>query len=356
MGVKPARLLYRVFGYNERIASINRHRLMNWNDLLQQASPDTQAAEANCALAPVASAGLIRVQGEDARTFLQGQLTNDINEVSEEQAQLSAWCTPKGRMLALFLVFQRGDDLYLQLPRERLDAVLKRLRMFVLRTRVTLEDASDALAIAGVWGYCLGSQLESLPEQDFGAANLNGLTLIRFPGASPRVQIIGEPEALANFWQPLADEGTLAHEQSWTLHNIRAGLPTVVDATAEAFIPQMLNLDVLGGISFTKGCYTGQEVVARMKYLGQLKRRMYLARLSGETPAAPGDALWSKESQSAQGAGRIVLTAKTEDGGQETLVVAEISAAKKGGMRLTDENGPEVVLSPPPYEVPELND
>ncbi|BAO44107.1 CAF17-like 4Fe-4S cluster assembly/insertion protein YgfZ [Thiolapillus brandeum] len=330
---------------------------MNWNELLQQASPDPRTVSTeDCAFAPLASAGLIRVKGEDARSFLQGQLTNDIEAIDTEQAQLSAWCTPKGRMLALFLIFQREDDLYLLLPRERLEAVLKRLRMFVLRARVSLEDASDELVTAGAWGGCLSDVLDRLPAESFHTTTARGLTLIRLPGDDPHLQLIGEPEALVAFWQQMAGKGSLANEANWTLQNIRAGLPAVLDATAEAFIPQMLNLDVLDGISFTKGCYTGQEVVARMKYLGQLKRRMYLAQVDDPGPLSPGDLLWSPESRSAQGAGKVVMAAEAPSGGHEALVVAEISVAGKGDMRIGDENGPRVRLSPPPYEVPELKE
>ena len=322
---------------------------MNWNDFLQQTPLDEHPGQEDCVLCPLPSRGLIRVSGDDARDFLQGQLTNDIRAVTPEQAQLSAWCTPKGRMLALFLVFMHQGELYLQLPRERLDAVLKRLRMFVLRAKVTLEDASEDLALAGAGGACVEAHLANLPEKNFGTAASDGLTLIRFPGEPTRAQVVGAPDAVIAFWRQMADKASATGENWWTLQNIRAGLPEVLDATAEAFIPQMVNLDVLDGISFTKGCYTGQEVVARMKYLGQLKRRMYLARAEGNHPISPGDSLWSPHSQSAQGAGKVVLAA-----GQEALVVAEISAAAAEGMRLLNEEGPAISLAPPPYDIPEL--
>ncbi len=248
-----------------------------WTQYLEENAPDRGAAKAECAFSAL-DEGLIRVTGEDARDFLQGQLTNDIRRLTPEQAQLNGYCTPKGRMLALFLVFERDGALYLQLPRERLEPVMKRLQMFVLRSKV--ERVSD----------------------DF-----------------------------------------------WPLQNIRAGLPSVHDATTEAFVPQMCNLDLLGGVSFTKGCYTGQEVVARMRYLGQLKRRMYLARIGTGTCPAPGDALFSPSSRSAQGAGRVVAARPSPEGGCEALVVAEIAAFEAADLRLGDENGPPLELREPPY-------
>ncbi|WP_457674315.1 CAF17-like 4Fe-4S cluster assembly/insertion protein YgfZ [Thiolapillus sp.] len=329
---------------------------MNRNEFLQQTAMDEHPDQEDCVLCALASRGLIRVSGEDARDFLQGQLTNDINAVTAEQAQLSAWCNPKGRMLALFLVFMHDGDLYLQLPRERLDAVLKRLRMFVLRARVVLEDVSDDLVIAGAAGACLEETITRLPGKDLGAVTSDDLTLIRLPGEQPRIQVVGTADAVNAFRQRMANRAATASEDWWTLQNIRAGLPEVLDATAEAFIPQMVNLDVLEGISFTKGCYTGQEVVARMKYLGQLKRRMYLARATGNSPMSPGDSLWSPHSQSAQGAGKVVLAARLPDGSQEALAVAEISVAGAGGIRLHDGQGPEITLDAPPYEIPELQE
>ncbi|WP_456378410.1 CAF17-like 4Fe-4S cluster assembly/insertion protein YgfZ [Thiolapillus sp.] len=322
---------------------------MNWNDFLQKHRPSQIAAEADCALTALTSLGLIRVRGEDARDFLQGQLTNDIRAVTTEQAQLSAWCNPKGRMLALMLVFQHGDDLYLQLPRERIAPVLKRLGMYVMRSRVTLSDASEELPIMAVGGDCIGGLLENQPEDDFASRQSGELSLIRFPGVQPRVQVIGTADALAAIWNKTAATATQVNEGWWRLQNIRSGIPAIYDVTAETFIPQMLNLDLLHGISFTKGCYTGQEVVARMKYLGQLKRRMYLARFAAAEEPGPGDKLFSATSKSAQGAGKLVDVQPSPAGGWEALVAAEISSVEAGDIRLGDANGPALAIQPPPY-------
>lgn len=301
----------------------------NWQRFLDTLPKSGDGA---CLLSPLAEMGLIRVTGEDARDFLQGQLTNDIREVTPEKAQLSAYCTPKGRMLGLFLVFQHEDALYLQLPRERLEPVLKRLRMFVLRARVTLEEAGDDLVAVGLSGGDCGPWL---PEGPFARSQRGGVTLIRVPGEVPRALLVGGADETIHLLQGLEKDVTLAEPDPWSLLDIRAGLPRVVEATAEAFVPQMCNLDLLGGISFTKGCYTGQEVVARMKYLGQLKRRMYRARLDGACPE-PGEALHSPSSRSAQGAGKVVSAAPSPDGGCELLVVAEIAVAEAGDLWLGD--------------------
>lgn len=320
-----------------------------WQQFLQTLHLYNLPGTAGCALMDLSQQGVIRVQGADARDFLQGQLTSDINQVTPTQAQLSAYCTPKGRMLAILLIFQRGDDLYLLLPGERLEPVLKRLRMFVLRSKVTLDDLSGEWASVGLAGDCLGGIVNEVPETAFATAHSADLTSLRMPGETARVLVMGETDSMTAFWQKAAALATVTSSDYWHLLNIRAGIPTLLDATVEAFIPQMANLDLLGAISFTKGCYTGQEVVARMKYLGQLKRRMYLARLETEQPPRPGDKLFSPASKSAQGAGRILDARPSPDGGFEALVVVEISSAEAGGMRLGDENGPLLTLRAPPY-------
>jgi len=319
-----------------------------WTQYLEENAPDMGAAEAECAFSALDD-GLIRVTGEDARDFLQGQLTNDIRWLTPEQAQLSAHCTPKGRMLALFLVFEQDGALYLQLPRERLESVMKRLQMFVLRSKVELADASDERVVAGVTGACCAQLFPTLPAEPFACRQQGALTLIRIPGEPTRVQLAGDVDSMIAFHQAAADRLERVNDDFWPLQNIRAGLPSVHDATTEAFVPQMCNLDLLGGVSFSKGCYTGQEVVARMRYLGQLKRRMYLARIDTGTCPAPGDALFSPSSRSAQGAGRVVAVRPSPEGGCEALVVAEIAAFEAADLRLGDENGPPLKLREPPY-------
>jgi len=321
-----------------------------WSSYLEQLQRSDLPGQADCALASLDDTGLIRVTGDDARDFLQGQLTNDIGLVTPEQGQISAYCTPKGRMLAIFVIFQRGEALYLQLPRERLDSVIKRLRMFVLRSRVVLEDASDELVISGFSGDCFAALAAALPKNPFATLEQEDATLVRFPGAPDRFQLVATAERSLAAWKEQLDHARPVNADFWPLLDIRAGLPRVYDATSEAFVPQMCNLDLLHGISFSKGCYTGQEVVARMKYLGQLKRRMYIAQIETATCPGPGEVLFSPSSRSAQGAGKVVDARPSPEGtGCEALVVAEIASFEAGDLRLRDENGPALKLREPPY-------
>ncbi len=301
--------------------------------------------------------GLIAIRGADADQFLQGQLSNDIRELTEGHSHLSCHCNPKGRMIANFRLFRREGGIYLQLPGENLSPLLKRLGMFKLRAEVDLHDASDELMRMGLAGprapAMLTAATGTAPQKENDVLQHNGLTIIRLPGDSTRFEILGSAQSLSQVWTDLAEQGAKpANGEQWSLLDIRAGLPTIYSSTSEVFVPQMTNMQLVDGVSFTKGCYTGQEVVARMQYLGKLKRRMYLARVEGSVSPQAGDELYAPGSESGQGAGRIVDACPSGDGGHELLAVMEIAAAETGNVRL-GENGPQLHLQDLPYPFPE---
>lgn len=317
--------------------------------------PEASDTPAATVLYDLSHLGLIAVRGADATSFLQGQLTNDIRQLSPTRSQLGSHCSPKGRMLALFRIWPLGDAIVLQLPRERLPEALKRLRMYVLRAKATLEDASDAWMRLGIAGDRAAEALAALgltlPESDGGLAETDGVTVLRLPAPMPRFELIGPGERLSTLWQALRPGSALGDADGWALLDIRAGIPSVHAETVDAFVPQMCNLAQIDGVSFNKGCYTGQEVVARMQYLGRLKRRMYLAEVETATPPRPGDRLDAPTSASEQGAGRIVDARRVAGQRYALLAVAEIEAAQSGQIRL-GENGPTLDLQPPPYGFP----
>ena len=253
-------------------------------------------------------------------------------------------------MLGSFWIFQRGEDLYLQMPVARLEAILGRLRLFTLRSQVTLEDASEQLARVGLAGECSENLLPFAPGNDKACLTREELTVIRLPGDRPRFELIGPPELLAGNWSEMLNTARQTGTEFWSLMDIRAGVPNVFEDTVEAFVPQMANLQLLGGVSFTKGCYTGQEVVARMQYLGKLKRRMYRARIDTTQPPVRGGEVFSPSSESGQGAGRIVDVAASPDGGYEVLAVIQISSAEADDLHLTDVEGPSLRLLDLPYQ------
>jgi len=310
------------------------------------------ADHADCAICDLSGLGLIRVEGEDALSFLQGQLTNDLRLITPEHSALASHCSPKGRMLALFRLFRRGDAFHLQLPRELVEAMLKRLGMFKLRAKVTLTDVSDQLVLLGLAGDCAGGLVPGIPAGDANALTIDELTVLSLPGEQPRFQVIAPVAAAQAIWQGALGRATPVNADFWRLLDIRAGLPQVYTATQDAFVPQMANMQLVDGVSFTKGCYTGQEVVARMQYLGSLKRRMYHARFTSDRSPQVGDELFSASSQSGQGAGRIVDVAASPAGGYEALVVSQISSADAGDLQLWDASGPAVPVQQPPYGFP----
>ena len=300
--------------------------------------------------------GLISAYGDDASTFLQGQLTNDIRDVSEHHSQLSAYCTPKGRMLANFRVFKRDNTVFLSMPREQLESTLNRLSMFVLMAKVTLTDSSDSLVHIGTSGpnaeEVLGGAIADLPAQVDDVVQVDGYTVIRTAGPHARFEVYGELEAMKELWNKLDVHAAPVGAGPWEMLDILAGTPTVYPQTAESFVPQMTNMQVINGVNFQKGCYTGQEVVARMQYLGKLKRRMYQIHIDTNTPVHPGDKLFAADTSSGQGTGNIVSAQPDPDGGYAALAVIDISDAENNQLKLIDENGPDISLRDLPYQVP----
>ena len=320
--------------------------------------PAHARTDLGCALVDLSHLGLIAIGGPEATNFLQAQVSNDIRELSDTHSQLNSHCTAKGRMLANFRLLRIEQSLFLVLPRTQMEPLLKRLRMFLLRVKATIDDASDALVCFGVIGDCADAALRelfgALPADDNDITRAGVATLIRVPGLVPRYLFIGPAEQAQALWQSAASQAVEANADLWALHDIRAGIPTVLPETSEAFVPQMVNMHLIDGVSFTKGCYTGQEVVARMQYLGKLKRRMYSAEVETGKAPRPGDLLSVPGSKSEQAAGRIVDARAIAPGRYALLLVVEISAAEGGEVRLAaaDGNGPLLSINAPPYGFP----
>ena len=227
---------------------------------------------------------LLRATGPEARSFLQSQLTNDARQVSPTRAQLAGYCSPKGRLLAVMTVQQLAeDDFALWLPAAIAAPTLKRLKMFVLRSKLSLSDASNECDTLGLMGDGAAAQLEqlglSVPAEPYAATASTDHWLLRCAGAVPRFLLRASAEKIAD-WRRTLGLPELPAEH-WALAEILAGTPQVVAETVDHFVPQTVDLDQAGGVSFTKGCYPGQEIVARVHYLGRAKQRLRLARASG---------------------------------------------------------------------------
>jgi len=316
---------------------------------------ERQAAVTADILCDLTHLGFISATGEEAQSFLQNQLSNDIKEISEQRSQLNAYCTAKGRALALFRVFQFQDSYYLQLPGEQIEATLKRLQMFVLMTKVTLQNASDQFVAFGLAGpnstQLMQTIVENPPQQDDHCVTNENLIIGKISGPHPRYIIAGNYEAIISAWNQLKTQTTVCGNHAWSYLDIQAGLPQIYANNAEEFVPQMLNLHSVDGISFQKGCYPGQEVVARMHFLGKLKRRMYLAHVNTDQAPQPGDLIFAEDSQADQSIGRVVQSQPAPGGGFELQAVLQIASADNNPAHLNSPDGPNLSFRDLPYSV-----
>ena len=276
--------------------------------------------------------GVIRLAGPDALPFLQGQVTADLRSPEPHVSTLAAWCTPQGRVIALMRVAPDADGLLAVLPRELCGSVAERLARFVMRAKVKVTDASAQLAVGGVCGTAAGS-----------VEAAEGVCTLRLPAG--RECLVGTPERIAAVTAGLRRGAPGA----WESACIAQGEPEVFAGTSEVWVPQMLNLDLLGAIGFRKGCYPGQEIVARTQNLGRIKRRLFRYHVAGATLPGPGEALHLGAAR----VGEVVRSASTA-GAAELLAVVNLEAA---GLGLTDASG-TVTCSPEPlpYAVPEAED
>jgi hypothetical protein len=295
--------------------------------------------------------GLIEFTGEDAQTFLQGQLTNDTKLITETSSQLAGYCTAKGRLLATLLLWKSPEGICGQLHGGIAGSVQKKLTMYVLRSKVKVIDATAKWARLGVAGKtseaALAPILGALPQKAMETVQSNGVTVIRLHGAIPRFEIIATPENIADLRAKLESSCAQADAVAWEWLEIHAGVAQIGPGTQEEFVPQMVNLDLLDGINFKKGCYTGQEIVARTHYLGKVKRRTHLAHVDAAEMPVPGDKVFG--AGSAEPVGMVVNVVATTNGGYDMLVEIRLESVEAGVLTLVDQNGPALKLLQLPY-------
>jgi folate-binding protein YgfZ len=287
--------------------------------------------------------GVIRVTGDDAVTFLQGQLTQDVALMGAHEARLAAFCNAKGRMQASFVVFKRSEDVLLVCSSDILPATLKRLSMFVLRAKAKLSDASAEFALYGLAGTAIES-IAGTPRPVWAKADIDAATVVFLhPGA-------GQPLALwcAPATTP-APEGPHIDLALWQWLGVQSGIAMITQPIFEAFVPQMLNYESVGGVNFKKGCYPGQEIVARSQFRGTLKRRAYIAHTAG-TPVVGQEVFHA--SDAGQPCGLVAAAAPNPAGGFDVIVSMQTSAAadaKGGRLILGSATGEALALLPLPY-------
>ncbi|HEX4763369.1 MAG TPA: folate-binding protein [Usitatibacter sp.] len=298
------------------------------------ARAQTRAARDGTIVADLSHNALIEVTGDDATEFLHAQFTNDVQALAAGGAQWNGWCSAKGRLLATFLLVKRAQGYLMLLPAEIAAPIAKRLGMFVLRSKVKIADASARFARFGVAGKDAAAVAATSPDA---IALGDG----RFVVIVPVAEADATRERLAACAMPVGRD-------AWEWTSIQAGIPTIVAATQEAFVPQMANFDLVGGVSFRKGCYPGQEIVARTQYRGILKRRMALAHVAGDAPAA-GQKVYSRAFGD-QAAGEVVSAAPAPEGGADLLVVAQIESLRDGDLHLDSPEGAPVAIRRQPAE------
>ncbi len=285
--------------------------------------------------------GLILVSGADASDFLQNQLSNDITLIDESSLQLSSYSTPKGRMLGILRVVQVSNGYILVTTRAMVMPLQQQLYKYIVQSRVTLADASDyfaRFALVTDKPEVLAHTL--LPTVTNGVAQNDSVIAMRLEPCESQqrflILCLSADEAIG-LWKTFAKALTIAGYTAWHLSEVRAGIPSIHPQTSEEFVLQMANLGVLGGVSFKKGCYPGQEIVARMQYLGKLKRRMYLAELeTGQLPR-PGDDLVAQGKTEIDGSGKVVDAEFDPNGLCHCLYVAQIARADEGSLQLLNQ-------------------
>lgn len=297
-------------------------------------------------ICPLPHLGVIRARGEDAARFLQGQLTQDVQHLPPGQARLAALCNPKGRMLASFWVLRRADDeLLLITSADTLAATLKRLSMFVLRARLKLSDATSELALRGLIGDATISIAAGANQTSADSQN-DAVSTIPLPAAD------GAPRAL--WLGPVGTPAPAAASLSsadWLAAEVRAGVARVTQPVVEAFVPQMLNYESVDGVHFQKGCYPGQEVVARSQFRGAVKRRAYVGWVDGAAQA--GQDVFALD-EPGQPVGLIAQAAPAPQGGMAVIASIQLAATQAAGLRVGAADGPALTGLHQPYPLIEI--
>lgn len=289
---------------------------------------------------------VLEIDGTDAAAFLHSQFSSEVSTLAQNAWQASSWCNIKGRVIASFLLYRGKQAFYLLLERELSETLEKRLRMFVLRAKVNIRQRSDDLVRIGIRGASahdtLHTWLRANPVETVSV-------LSELPGSEARSIVICPAEPAAQIWRQVSTGAGAADRNQWSVYDITAGLPWVGEAGSEEFLPQSLNLDLIGGLSFSKGCYPGQEIIARMHFRGKLKQRLFLASVASDETAAIKTRVFVEDV--AQHAGMVVNAVMSGPQTCLLLVILELAYAGKSRLHLGDSAGPLLTLLPLPYAV-----
>ena len=298
----------------------------------------------------LSDSALISFAGNDAAAFLHAQLTSDVLGLRAPSTQYSGYCSPKGRLLATFLVWRLEDEIVLQLPASLRETIQARLARYVLRAKVTVSDATSRYALFGVAGRGAAAATQATVGSAPAALHqVTGDSVVRATAIPlDRFLLLAPADHAPALRERLEAVCTRGESGGWRALEVEAGIPVITEASQDEYVPQMVNLDLVGGVSFSKGCYPGQEIVARMHYLGRLKQRMYHVRVDAAGDLPTGSPLYSPEFGAEQACGAILYSGVS---GEALAVLQKASAAS--AVRYGAPDGPVVELLPPPYTLPE---
>lgn len=317
------------------------------------------------ALTSLAHDALLEVRGEEALSFLNGQLTNDIKTVTEEKACYSAYCDPKGQVLALMLVFKMADAYYLSFDGSLKDPIQKRLQMFIMRSKVTLTDVSQHWIKIGYAGQFADLEIQRrldvkvktlLTTTQAKDENFADLTLVKVPGPYHSYEIFAPVTTAQKAWEALKRNGEATNAQDWRLLKILAGFPTVNALTSGQFIAQFINLDKLEQINFKKGCFPGQEIIARLHYRSQPSKRMFRLKLTQAVDLEPGSELSLLDNNDKKHKFEVVSATADIFAGTQVLAVATVKSLEAAVGQLQSPETGLVTIEPHPYPLVSVED
>lgn len=341
----------------------------NWKTFLQQngASQDNnglfifndgfndcQLADNSDIICDLSHFSTVVFAGPDAAEFMQGQFTNDVNKVSETHSQLSGFCNNKGRMIANFRLFKNQQNYFISIKNDLVERSINHLQNYVLRAEVAIQEVSEQLVHLGISGSnadsLLSPYIDNLSTEVNSVSYNDNYIVIRVAGQSPRYEIFCSFEQAKSLWESASEHASIVNGACWDYLNIKNGLPFIDSHTSEEFVPQMVNMDLVDGVSFNKGCYTGQEIVARTHYLGKQKRRTYRISITSDSIPETGDQLATESSTENQYTGTLVTVYPVAKNQFEALAVIQIQAAEEEKLKLKNAEA-EITLLDLPYSL-----
>jgi folate-binding protein YgfZ len=289
----------------------------------------------------IADLAVIKVTGKDAVQFLQGQLTCNVNDITQSNSFFAAFCNAKGRTISTLLILKNADDFLLVLPNELAGKIISKLQMYILRSDVQLINVTDELCLMGITGN-ISDLFTHLPETNFAVTN-NSEIFIKLPSNETRFLHISSVAIAKSLWTQLIqnDNFSMSNSGIWRYHDILAGIPWLTEDSSEEYIPQMLNIDKLGGISFDKGCYTGQEIIARTHYLGKTKRELFLAECEHITLQNSAPLIITNGNEQAIGK---VLSIQSNNQSCKMLIIIPTSEANSENLMVNNSNQARIII------------